>query len=108
MNETFTRFGACTISKNLYNGTSPLKYCIREDAKADIDSGWIFFTDVDTEDCFNDSTNWVIVPLEKVVELEPAILPIFNFSVGTELTLLKENGVLSFYDTNTGKKVELY
>lgn len=108
MNEVFTKFGACTISKNLYSGAASLKYCIREDAKADIDSGWIFFTDLDTEEYFNDSENWVIVPFEKVIELEPAILSICNFSTGAELTLLKENGVISFYDTNTGKKIELY
>ncbi len=45
MNKIFTKFGACTISKNLYERKGNLKYLIREKSKADIDSGWIFLSD---------------------------------------------------------------
>lgn len=107
MTEEKTKFGACTISKNLYTRASDLKYCIREAPKTDLDSGWIFLTNIDTEEYLNNPENWVIVSFETVIEIEPAVLSIFNLPVGTDITLENKDGKRFFINTKSEKKLSL-
>ncbi|SHI24961.1 hypothetical protein SAMN02745823_03886 [Sporobacter termitidis DSM 10068] len=44
----------------------------------------------------------------KLIEIEPAVLEIYNMSIGTELTLIQEGKRKFFIDTNTGKEITLY
>lgn len=41
-----------------------------------------------------------------IFEIEPAIMPIFNMPVGTELTLVYEGAQKFFIDSNTGESVQ--
>jgi len=40
-----------------------------------------------------------------IVEIEPAVLPIFNMPIGTELILIYEGEKKYFLDSNTGEKI---
>jgi len=101
-------YGACLVSKNIYDGKGKLKWCIREDDKNELDNGWRFLSDIDNEEYLGDSNNWCILAYESVIEIEPAVLAIYNMPVGTELTLIQEDKRKFFIDTNTGKEITLY
>ena len=42
-----------------------------------------------------------------IVEIEPAVLLLYDMPIGTELTLIYESEQRYFIDTNTGSKIEL-
>ena len=101
-------YGACLVSKNIYEGKGKLKWCVHENGTRDIDNGWRFLSDVDTEEYLSDPKNWCILAFESVVEIEPAVLAIYDMPVGTELTLMQEGKRRFFEDTKTGKEIKLY
>ncbi len=101
-------YGACLVSKNIYNGKGKLKWCVREDSTRDVDNGWRFLSEIDSEEYLANSNNWCILAYESVIEIEPAVLAIYDMPVGTELTLMQEGKRKFFIDTNTGKEITLY
>ena len=100
-------YGACLVSRNIYGGKGKLKWCVREDSKRDIDNGWRFFSDIDTDEYLADISNWCILAFESVIEIEPAVLAIYDMPVGTEVTLIQEGKRRFFVDTDTGKEIVL-
>lgn len=103
-----SNYGACLVSKNIYDGKGKLKWCVREDSTKDVDNGWRFLSDIDSEEYLANSNNWCILAYESVIEIEPAVLAIYDMPVGTELTLMQEGKRKFFIDTNTGKEITLY
>ena len=47
-----SRYGACLVSKNIYEKKGKLKWCVRENSTRDIDNGWRFQADIDNEEFF--------------------------------------------------------
>ena len=41
-------FGACMVSRNIYEGKGKLKWCVREVSVREVDNGWRFLSDIDT------------------------------------------------------------
>lgn len=103
-----SRFGGCLTSMNVYNRIGKLKWCVREESVRDVDNGWRFFSDIDTEEYLADTSNWCVCMFETIVEIEPAILAIYDMPVGTEVTLMQEGKRKFFVDTNTGEEIKLY
>ena len=100
-----TKIGTVTISRNLLLESSQLKWCVREIPKGEIDTGWVFLAESDSEEFLADKNNWCIVPFEVMIEKEPAILSIFNCPIGSDLTLVINNGKRYFIDSKTGKTI---
>lgn len=106
-----TYLGLCKISKNIYNGTGKLKWCIRES------EGWIFLSNIDTNEYLADENNYEYCAFEKVIEIEPAVMGLSRMPVGTDIQLCsgytrKFLGIPSkwkmwFADNETGKEIEL-
>ncbi len=103
-----SRFGGCVVSKNIYNKTGKLKWCVREKSIRDVDNGWRFFSDIDTDKYLNDPNNMCICMFETVIEIEPAVLAIYDMPVGTEVTLMQDGKRKFFIDTSTGKEITLH
>lgn len=97
--------GGSTTTKNLLNGVGELRWCVREESKHEVDNGWIFLSDQDTEEYLADINNWVICDFGTIVEIEPAVLEIFDFPVGTELLFAIEEGHKCFVDMEEEKLV---
>ncbi|BDC94776.1 immunity protein Imm33 domain-containing protein [Treponema bryantii] len=95
--------GGAVVSKNILEGYGRLKWCVRENSINDIDNGWRFFSENDTEEYLAESANLTICAWETVVKFEPFIDSIFDLPIGTELTLCNENNKKYFIDTKTGK-----
>lgn len=102
-----SRYGACMVSKNIYEKKGNLKWCIKEKSAKEVDNGWRFISDIDTDDYLADNNNWCILSYEAVIEIEPAIISIYHMPIGTDLTLIREGNKLFFVDTNTGSFINL-
>ena len=96
--------GGSIVSKNILEKNGRIKWCFREKSVNTIDNGWRFLSEVDTDDYLQDASNMVICDWGTLFELEPAIAPIFNMPVGTDLTLVYEKGRKYFVFTETGKQ----
>ena len=100
------RMGGSTLSNNLLNGKGKLRWCIREKSKHQVDNGWVFLSDVDTNEFLSNPKNMSVCDFGTIFEIEPAVLSIFDMPVGTELTFVeREDGSRDFYHSKTGKKV---
>lgn len=50
-------------------------------------------------------SNMIICDWRTVIEIEPAVMIIFNMAIGTDITLINENGKKYFIDINTKELV---
>ena len=98
-------FGGSVISKNIVFGKGRLKWCVREKPLNTVDNGWRFFSNIDTEEFLSDYNNMQIMSWDDIVDIEPAILAIWDFPVGSDLVLTNNGNEKIFYDTNTGERV---
>ena len=68
------------------------------------DNGWRFLSEVDTDEYLQDASNMVVCDWGTLFEIEPAISLIYDMPVGTDLTLVYENGRKYFVYTETGER----
>ena len=94
--------GGCIITRSLYEGTSKLKWIFREEGVNPADNGWRAIGDTDIEEYINAPGNNVVVDFDRLVEIEPAVLAIYDMPVGTDLEFDAQRRV--FIDSNTGKE----
>ena len=97
--------GGSIVSKNILESKGRLKWCIKESPVNELDNGWRFLSDIDTDDFLSDSSNMLICDWETVIELELAVMSIFNMPQGTDITLINENGKKYFIYTETEELV---
>lgn len=93
--------GGCVVSKNILDGKGNIKWCIRESSLNELDNGWRFLSEIDTDDFLSDPSNMVVCDWGTVVNIEPAIMSIFNLPIGTDITLVMEGNVKRFVHTGT-------
>ena len=99
--------GGSIVSKNILDGKGKLKWCIREDSINEVDNGWRFLSDMDTQEFLSDPGNMVICDWGTIFEIEPAIMAIFHLPVGTDIALVTENGKKRFVYTDSGEEVKI-
>ena len=97
--------GGCVVSKNILEKRGRLKWCFREESVNNIDNGWRFLSEIDTDEFLADSKNMVICDWGTIFEIEPAITLIFELPIGTELTLEYDGSQKCFVDSETGEKL---
>lgn len=95
--------GGSIVSKNILDKKGKLRWCFRENGVNDIDNGWRFISDIDTDEFLSDSSHMLVCDWGTIFEIEPAILPIFNLPVGTELELIYEGEKKRFINSATGE-----
>lgn len=97
--------GGCVVSRNILDGKGNIKWCIRESFLNELDNGWRFLSDIDTDDFLSNPANMVVCDWGTVVNIEPAIMSIFNLPIGTDITLVREGNIKRFVHTETGIEV---
>ncbi|MST48964.1 DUF2185 domain-containing protein [Mobiluncus holmesii] len=97
--------GGSIVSKNILLGLGRLTWCLKENPAHELDNGWRFFSDIDDDEYLNDSNNLAVCDWSTVVEIEPAVLPIFDLPVGADLCLMQEDDNKFFVDNKTGLKL---
>ena len=99
--------GGVVVSKNVLEGKGRVKWCFREQSVNNLDNGWRFLSEIDTDAFLEDVSNMVVCDWGTIFEIEPAIMPIFRLPVGTELTLIYDGNEKYFVYTENGKKCNL-
>lgn len=97
--------GGSVVSNNILQNKGKLKWCIKEQPLNALDNGWRFLSDIDTDEYLADASNMSVCDWGTIVEIEPAIINIFNMPFGTDITLLREDNKKSFVYTESGEKV---
>ncbi|OZS77775.1 hypothetical protein CF394_09580 [Tetzosporium hominis] len=97
--------GGCVISNNILTGKGDLRWCIKEEPVNDVDTGWRFLSDNDTEEFLSDSSNMSVCDWNTIFEIEPAVMKIYDMPIHTEVTLLKENNRRFFVYTDSEEEV---
>ena len=97
--------GASIVSNNILENKANIKWILRENSVNELDNGWRFLSEIDTEEYLSHAENMSICDWSTIVELEPEVLSIFNMPIGTELTIIYEDERLYFLDTITGQKL---
>ena len=98
--------GGSIVSKNILENKGRIKWCFREESVNPVDNGWRFLSEVDTDEFLQNPSNMSICDWGTVFEIEPAIMPIFDMPVGTELTLVYEGQNKFFVNSNSGEPVQ--
>ena len=97
--------GASIVSNNILENKANIKWILRENSVNELDNGWRFLSEIDTEEYLSHAENMSICDWSTIVEIEPAVLSIFNMPIGTELTMIYEEERVCFLDTITGQKL---
>ena len=97
--------GASIVSNNILENKANIKWILRENSVNELDNGWRFLSEIDTEEYLSHAENMSICDWNTIVEIEPAVLSIFNMPIGTELTMIYEDERVYFLDTITGQKL---
>ena len=105
MGKTGMGLGASIVSNNILRNKANIKWIFLEDSVDELDNGWRFFSKIDTEEYLSHSENMSVCDWSTIVEIEPAVLSIFNMPIGTELILIYEGEKKYFLDSNTGEKI---
>ena len=83
--------GGSVVSKNILQNKGNVKWCIKEQPVNAIDNGWRFLSEIDTDEYLADASNMSVCDWGTIIEIEPAVMNIFNMPIGTDITLLNEN-----------------
>ncbi len=97
--------GACLASTNVLTGAGRVKWMVREESRADVDNGWRIFSHIDTDEYLADPANLQITDFNAVCAIEPALIGIWDFEVGTDLQIVDEGEGIKIVDTATGREV---
>ncbi|MGA1811749.1 DUF2185 domain-containing protein [Frondihabitans sp. 4ASC-45] len=100
--------GDSLASTRILDGSSPLGWAFREAPVAPEDNGWRFLSQDDNETFINTPGNIRVADFNAVAEIEPAVIAIYGFPVGTDLTFVIEpSGARKFVDSTTREEVAL-
>lgn len=97
--------GACLTTKNVLSGAGRVKWMVREDSAAAADNGWRIFSDIDNSDYLADSANMVIVEYNRLCGIEPALINIYDFPVGSDLQIVDDERGMQIVDTASGAAI---
>ena len=97
--------GASIVSNNILENKANIKWILRENSVNELDNGWRFLSEIDTEEYLSHAENMLICDWSTIVEIEPAVLSIFNMPIGTELILIYEGEKKYFIDSSSGQKL---
>lgn len=97
--------GGCVITRSLLDGTSKLRWLFREQGVNPNDNGWRAIGDSDTQEYIDDPSNSVVVDFDTLAKIEPAVLLVYQFPIGTDLEFHDDETGRYFIDSNTGKRI---
>lgn len=97
--------GACLVSAQALSGKYPVRWMSRKQSQAPADNGWRILSIADTPDYLNTPGNMVVADYNAICAVEPALIGIWDFPIGSELMLADEAGRLFIVDTLTNREV---
>lgn len=97
--------GACLASKNVLSQAGRVRWMVREESKAAADNGWRIFSHIDTSEYLHDADNLQIIDYNQLCAIEPALIGIWDFPVGSDLQLVDDGTSIEIVDTASGRVI---
>ncbi|MDL9935365.1 DUF2185 domain-containing protein [Gordonia sp. ABSL1-1] len=103
--EFIPKAGACLATTNVMTQRGRVRWMHRRPSQAPADNGWRIMSDIDTSEYLNDQSNWQIVDFNDVCTIEPALISIWDFAVGSDLQIVDEGNGMIIVDTPSGEQI---
>lgn len=100
--EFIPKAGACLATTNVMERRGLIRWMWRRPSQSGVDNGWRIMSHIDTSDYLNEPSNWQIVDYNDVCYIEPALVGIWDFKVGSDLQLVRDERGITIYDNPTG------
>jgi hypothetical protein len=97
--------GACLVSKNVMSGAGRVRWMVREASRAEADNGWRIFSHIDTSEYLQDAGNLTIADFNRVCEIEPILIGIWDFPVGSDLQIVDEGNGIRIFDNLSAREI---
>lgn len=104
-NQLIPNAGACLTTENVLSGAGRVKWMVRKESRAAADNGWRIFSNIDTSEYLADSANMRIADYNRLCEIEPALIGIYDFPVGSDLQIVDDEAGIRIVDTATGDAI---
>ncbi len=99
------RAGACLVSKNVLSGAGRVRWMVRVASQAPVDNGWRIFSHIDSSEYLADASNLQVTDFNLACAIEPALIGICDFPVGSDLQIVDEGQGITIVDTATGRPI---
>ncbi|OHU26722.1 hypothetical protein BKG77_22440 [Mycobacteroides chelonae] len=103
--EFIPKAGACLATTNVMERRGKVRWMVRAPSTGGADNGWQIMSDIDTSDYLNTVSNWQIVDYNGVCYIEPALVGIWDFEVGSDLQIVRDERGITIYDSPTGLRI---
>lgn len=97
--------GSCLVSRKVLDGEAPVRWMTRREPQAPVDNGWQILSIADTPEYLGAPGNLAITDFNTVCAIEPALISIWDFPVGTELMLHVDEKGTHIIDTASNREV---
>lgn len=97
--------GLCLASRKLLDGEAPVRWMTRGPSQAPMDTGWQILSIADTPEYLAEPGNLVVVDFNTVCTIEPALIGIWDFPVGSELMFHVDQAGKHIIDTVSNREV---
>ncbi|MBI9115115.1 DUF2185 domain-containing protein [Sanguibacter suaedae] len=103
--EFIPKAGACLVSKNVLSRAGRVRWMVRVPSQAPVDNGWRIFSHIDSQEYLADTSNLQVTDFNAVCALEPALIGIYDFPVGSDLQIVDEGQGIRIVETATGREI---
>lgn len=97
--------GACLVSRNVLSGRGRVRWLVRQSSVAMADNGWRVFSSVDSDEYLADPGNMKIADYNEVCAIEPLLIGVWDFPVGSDLQVVDDELGKRLVDTVTGQDI---
>lgn len=103
--EFIPKSGACLATENVMERRGKVRWMVRNPSTGGADNGWLIMSEIDTSDYLDIRSNWRFVAYNDVCHIEPALVFIYDFPVGSELQIVRDERGIHIVDTPTGREI---
>ncbi|MFB7958031.1 DUF2185 domain-containing protein [Streptomyces sp. NPDC056045] len=97
--------GASLVTRSVLAGESRVRWVHRKPSRQPADNGWRVLGDTDTSAYLSDTKNWVIADFNELCAIEPALIGIYDFPIGSDLQIVREGQGIRIVDITSGHEV---
>ncbi|MDO4259830.1 MAG: DUF2185 domain-containing protein [Actinomycetaceae bacterium] len=106
MIEFILNAGACITSLNVIEKRGRVRWMDRGPSVNPADNGWRIFSELDTSEYLSDPNNMVAADFNAVCNIEPALIGIYDFPMGSQLEIVRHpDGRIAIVDSRTGREI---
>lgn len=102
--EFIPQAGACLVTTHVRDRVGRVKFMHRTESKAPTDNGWRIFSEFDTQEYMSQGNPFVIMDFNEACAIEPALIGIYDFPVGTDLKIERDERI-RIIDATTGREI---